>query len=57
MAFPKMALFCGLGAGMAMLVLGRPVFLSLAAGVLLFMATGGLQYIKTFFVYLRRDLW
>ena len=58
MAFPKMALLSGLGAGLVMVVvLGRPIVISLAAGVLLFMAMGGLQYTRMAVKYLPRDIW
>ena len=58
MAFPKMALLSGLGAALVMVVvLGRPLVVSLVAGVLIFMATGGLNYTKMVIKYLPRDIW
>ena len=58
MAFPKMALLSGLGAVLVMvIVLGRPLVVSLVAGVLIFMATGGLNYTKMVIKYLPRDIW
>ena len=58
MAFPKMALLSGLGAALVMVVaLGRPLVISLVVGVLIFMATGGLNYTKMVIKYLPRDIW
>ena len=58
MAFPKIALLSGLCAGLVMLVvLGRPTVISVATGVLLFMAMGGLQYTRMVVKYLPRDIW
>ena len=57
MAFPKMAVLSGLGAGLLMLVLGWSILVSLVAGVLLFMAMGGLQYTRMVIKYLPRDIW
>ena len=58
MAFPKMALFSGLGAALVMVIaLGRPLVVSLVAGVLIFMATGGMNYTKMVIKYLPREIW
>jgi hypothetical protein len=58
MEFPKMALLSGVGAALVMVVgLGRPVVVSLVAGVLIFMATGGLHYTRMVIKYLPRDVW
>ena len=57
MAFPKMSVLSGLVTSVVFLVLGRPVVISLIAGVLIFMATGGLQYTRMVIKYLPRDLW
>ena len=58
MAFPKMAFLSGVGASLVMVVaLERPLVVSLVAGILIFMATGGLNYTRMVIKYLPREIW